>query len=66
MLKLATSELELEGSCGKLFRFMVRVRGARVRSNQNENTGPGAFPFPSSPKDVFPLLSALQSTVLGA
>ena len=40
---------------------MVRVRGARVRSNQSENTGPGAFPFPSSPKEVFHLPSALQS-----
>ena len=58
-LQVATSELE--GPCGKLFRFMVRVRGARVRSNQSENTSPGAFPFPSSPKEVFHLPSALQS-----
>ena len=56
---------ELGGPSGKLFRFVscVRARGAYVRSDLGENLGSGTFPFPFSPKEVFPFPSALQGPI---
>ena len=57
--------LELGGPSGKLFRFVscVRARGAYVRSDLGENLGSASFPFPFSPKEVFPFPSALQGPI---
>ena len=56
---------ELGGPSGKLFRFVscVRARGAYVRSDLGENLGSASFPFPFSPREVFPFPSALQGPI---
>ena len=62
---LTWKKSELGGPSGKLFRFVscVRARGAYVRSDLGENLGSASFPFPFSPREVFPFPSALQGPI---
>ena len=56
---------ELGGPSGKLLRFVscVPARGAYVRSDLGEKVRFRAFPFPFSPREVFPFPSALQGPI---